>query len=81
MSDNILNVTEGTLASVIQPICDCLGDKKVMTQINGLYALTQVTAELGAVTFHPSTGIPVVCFVCNSCGLIKTYSAKRLNKI
>lgn len=53
----------------------------IMDRIEGLFALTKVTGEKENLSFHPASGIVVVCFVCPQCGEIKTYSAKRLKEL
>ena len=62
-----------------QPCPNC---RSVMVRIQGVYALTKVTKENDAITFYPSSGVPVVVYGCEKCsGLLQLYPAKALGEI
>ena len=54
-----------------------------MQRVEGIYALTKVEKdkESGGITFMPASGIPVVAFICPTCGEIKLFPAKLFNEI
>ena len=45
-------------------------------EVKELYALTKVEISEGKANFFPSSGIPIVVFLCKKCGQLKLFSAK-----
>lgn len=54
-----------------------------LKRVDGLFALTKVEKDknAGSVNFMPASGIPVVVFICPSCGEMKLFPAKLLGEI
>jgi hypothetical protein len=48
-----------------------------MVRNEGFNALTQVTREGKDVRFDSTSGVPVLVFFCDQCGLVEMYAAAR----
>ena len=60
-----------------QPNFNCAECNNSLVRIPRIFALTEVEKnESGKVLFKPSSGIPVIAYICRHCGKIALYSAK-----
>ncbi len=50
-------------------------------RIDGLYALTKVEKAGEGISFMPASGIPVIVYICTTCGEIKLFPAKLYGEI
>ena len=63
-----------------QPYCgNCKNSQ--FERIEGVYAITKVEKSEKGIIFLPSSGIPVIAYVCVKCGEIKLYPAKAFGEI